>query len=91
MSKQNWWKSDGWQTYGKAELSLVLVSITSNGITYIASSSEVKVAGKIRTKKSGAVIGGVTASGDYRRLGRGGKGAAIGALSGAGAGWPIRD
>jgi len=72
---------------GKTELSLSLVSITHDGVTYNATSSAVKTATASKTKKTGAVVGGAAVLGAaIGAIAGGGKGAAIGALSGAGAG-----
>ena len=72
---------------GKTVLTLDLQSITVNGRTIEIDTQEVSQASDSRLKRTGAVVGGLTALGAIvGGIAGGGKGAAIGAVSGAGVG-----
>jgi hypothetical protein len=72
---------------GKTVLTLDLQSITVNGRTVDIDTQEVSQASDSRLKRTGVVVGGLTALGAIvGGIAGGGKGAAIGAVSGAGAG-----
>ena len=72
---------------GKTVLTLDLQSITVNGRTIDIDTQEVSQASDSRLKRTGAVVGGLTALGAIvGGIAGGGKGAAIGAVSGAGVG-----
>jgi hypothetical protein len=69
---------------GKTELRLALRSLTIQGKRYDASSTDVVEASSSRTARSSETIGGLAAAGAViGAIARGGKGAAIGAGSGA--------
>lgn len=72
---------------GRAEVNLVVTSITFQGRRYAVNSSSYERQGRSEGKRSAATIGGVTAAGAIiGAIAGGGKGAAIGAAAGAGAG-----
>ena len=72
---------------GRTVLTLDLQSITINGRTVDLATEEISQASESRTKRTGMVVGGLTALGAIiGGIAGGGKGAAVGAVSGAGAG-----
>lgn len=72
---------------GRTVLTLDLQSITVNGRTIPIATEEVEQASESRTKRTGVVVGGLTALGAIiGGIAGGGKGAAVGAVTGAGAG-----